>query len=104
MANGAQAFEPVMAALSTLQSNVDRTQKSKAHEFLEAFQKSVCCMAVPLRSFTDNTWTARCVDVNIRDAAGAERYLRSKALCCHDIEGQGNNVFGSGTLPVVTNL
>ncbi|KAL2356513.1 armadillo-type protein [Cryomyces antarcticus] len=38
--NGRQAFAPVMAALATMQSNVDRAQKSRAHEFLEQFQKS----------------------------------------------------------------
>jgi hypothetical protein len=41
-ANGTQAFAPVLAALQTMQSNVDRTQKGQAHEFLEQFQKSVC--------------------------------------------------------------
>ncbi|GME24070.1 mrna transport regulator [Neofusicoccum parvum] len=42
-ANGAaaqQAFAPVLAALATMQSNVDRTQKGQAHEYLEQFQKS----------------------------------------------------------------
>ena len=36
-----QAFAPVLAALATLQGNVERTQKSQAHDFLERFQKSV---------------------------------------------------------------
>jgi ABC-type transporter MlaC component len=40
-ANGTQAFAPVLAALQTMQSNVDRAQKGQAHEFLEQFQKSV---------------------------------------------------------------
>ncbi|KAJ9630988.1 Nuclear import receptor [Taxawa tesnikishii (nom. ined.)] len=35
-----QAFAPVLAALATMQSNVDRAQKGQAHEFLEHFQKS----------------------------------------------------------------
>ncbi|KAH0358344.1 ARM repeat-containing protein, partial [Aureobasidium melanogenum] len=39
-ANGTQAFAPVLAALQTMQSNVDRSQKGQAHEFLEQFQKS----------------------------------------------------------------
>lgn len=34
-------IEPVLAALSTMQANVDRSQKSEAHEYLEKFQKSV---------------------------------------------------------------
>lgn len=33
--------QPVLAALATMQSNVERPQKSQAHEFLEQFQKSV---------------------------------------------------------------
>ena len=36
-----RAFASVLDALNTLQSNVDRAQKSQAHEFLEKFQKSV---------------------------------------------------------------
>ena len=37
-----QAYAPIMAALATMQSNVDRAQKGQAHEYLEQFQKSVC--------------------------------------------------------------
>lgn len=33
-------IEPVLAAVSTMQANVDRSQKSDAHAFLEKFQKS----------------------------------------------------------------
>jgi transportin-3 len=42
-ANGSanSSYGPVLAALNSLQSNVDREQKAKAHEFLEKFQKSV---------------------------------------------------------------
>lgn len=36
-----ESFAPVLAALSTMQSNVERSQKSQAHEYLEKFQKSV---------------------------------------------------------------
>lgn len=39
MAN--ESFASVSVALATMQSNVDRLQKSQAHEFLEKFQKSV---------------------------------------------------------------
>ena len=44
MANkAAQAggFAPILAALSTMQSNVQSKDKTAAHEFLEKFQKSV---------------------------------------------------------------
>ena len=42
-----QAFAPVLAALSTMQGNVSRQEKTHAHEFLEGFQKSV---SFPFRS------------------------------------------------------
>ncbi|KAH0534220.1 hypothetical protein FGG08_007196 [Glutinoglossum americanum] len=35
-----QTFAPVLSALSTLQSSVERNQKTQAHNFLEKFQKS----------------------------------------------------------------
>lgn len=38
---GAGGFAPVLAALSTMQSNAERSQKSQAHMYLEKFQKSV---------------------------------------------------------------
>lgn len=41
-ASRAEDFAPVLAALSTMQSNAERSQKSQAHEYLERFQKSVC--------------------------------------------------------------
>lgn len=34
-------FASVLAALTTMQSNEQRTQKAQAHEFLENFQKTV---------------------------------------------------------------
>ncbi|KAF7198513.1 hypothetical protein HII31_00252 [Pseudocercospora fuligena] len=37
--NGA-AFAPVLSALATMSSNVDRSSKSQAHTYLESFQKS----------------------------------------------------------------
>ena len=40
-ANAATGFGPVLSALKTMQSNVDREEKSAAHEYLEKFQKSV---------------------------------------------------------------
>lgn len=39
---GSKAFAPVIAALSTIQSNSPRPEKVYAHEYLEKFQKSVC--------------------------------------------------------------
>jgi transportin-3 len=40
-ASAAGGFAPVLAALSTMQSNGPRDEKTKAHEYLEKFQKSV---------------------------------------------------------------
>ncbi|PNS14631.1 hypothetical protein CAC42_1653 [Sphaceloma murrayae] len=37
---GGAAYAPILAALQTMQSNVDRNQKDQAHQYLEAFQKS----------------------------------------------------------------
>ncbi|KAF2180621.1 ARM repeat-containing protein [Zopfia rhizophila CBS 207.26] len=37
---GQQAFAPVLVALSTMQSAVDRDRKEQAHQYLENFQKS----------------------------------------------------------------
>jgi hypothetical protein len=36
-----EALAPILQALATMQSNVDRAQKRQANEYLEAFQKSV---------------------------------------------------------------
>jgi len=44
--NGAESYAPVLTALATMQSN-DRSQKSQAHEYLEAFQKSVGGRRIP---------------------------------------------------------
>ena len=38
---GVDNFGPVLAALSVMQSNVERSQKNTAHTYLENFQKSV---------------------------------------------------------------
>lgn len=36
-----QAFAPVLAAVATMQANVDRAQKGQATEYLDKFQKTV---------------------------------------------------------------
>ena len=40
-ASEAGGFGPILAALATMQSNVQSKDKTEAHEFLEKFQKSV---------------------------------------------------------------
>ncbi|PSK42139.1 hypothetical protein B9Z65_4053 [Elsinoe australis] len=37
---GGGAYAPILSALQTMQSNVDRNQKDQAHQYLEHFQKS----------------------------------------------------------------
>lgn len=41
-------FASVLAALMTMQSNEQRTQKAQAHEFLENFQKTVSLQVILL--------------------------------------------------------
>ncbi|GAB7362921.1 hypothetical protein MBLNU230_g3221t2 [Neophaeotheca triangularis] len=38
--NGQSGYAPVLSALATMQSNVDRAEKHQAHTYLEQFQKS----------------------------------------------------------------
>lgn len=67
-ANGTQAFAPVLAALQTMQSNVDRSQKGQAHEFLEQFQKSVCKITHHMApSITPLTIPERSMEHNLSD-------------------------------------
>ncbi|KAL8671068.1 MAG: hypothetical protein Q9168_004416 [Polycauliona sp. 1 TL-2023] len=40
VAPSSEGLGPILAALSTMQANVERSQKSQAHEYLEKFQKS----------------------------------------------------------------
>lgn len=49
-ASAQEAFAPVLAALNTMQSNVERAQKGQAHEFLEKFQKSVSPLPNPRKA------------------------------------------------------
>ncbi|KKY21785.1 putative mrna transport regulator [Diplodia seriata] len=70
-ANGAaaqQAFAPVLAALATMQSNVDRTQKAQAHEYLEQFQKS------------EEAWTTNFAILQSPDAAVEAKLFAATTL------------------------
>lgn len=42
-------LEPILAALSTMQANAERSQKSQAHDYLEKFQKSVRTFDAPIQ-------------------------------------------------------
>ena len=51
----AEGYAPVVAALVTMQSNVERAQKSHAHEYLEKFQKSVRIFPPKINAHTGET-------------------------------------------------
>lgn len=70
-------FASVLVALTTMQSNEERTQKSQAHEFLENFQKTVSLQ---------RSYSAIQPDFIFMD------YSRMRGqppiLCCHHLEFQ----------------
>ena len=71
--NGHDGFAPVLAALSTMQSNVERSQKSQAHEYLEKFQKSV-----GLRSASELS-----VSLLIKPYSNSQKRGLQQIPCCH---------------------
>ncbi len=82
----------MLAALSTMQSNAERSQKLQAHEYLENFQKSVRRIkmsSIHLLKHTDNI-LARSLVNDTLNSFYYRRHGRSKAICCHDAEGEGN--------------
>ena len=88
---GVGGFAPVLAALSTMQSNAERSQKSQAHEYLEKFQKSV------RRTNNSATHSVNHTDIDVarslvNDALNSVNYRRHgriKVVCCDDVEGEG---------------
>jgi hypothetical protein len=90
-ANGTESFAPVLAALQTMQSNVDRTQKGQAHEFLEQFQKSVHHLSPPkllLSPPLTKPNSERSLELDLSDFARPRCHLRGKTIRCHDAQGQ----------------
>ncbi|KAK4984886.1 Nuclear import receptor [Elasticomyces elasticus] len=63
-----QAFAPVLAALRTMQSNVDRAQKEQAHQYLEQFQKST------------EAWTTTIAILQTSDATDEARLFAATTL------------------------
>ncbi|KAJ9635812.1 Nuclear import receptor [Coniosporium tulheliwenetii] len=63
-----QAFAPVLAALDTMQGNVDRAQKGRAHEFLETFQKST------------EAWTTTFAILQAQDASAQAKLFAATTL------------------------
>jgi len=74
--NGAdQSYGPVLNALSVMSSNLDRTQKGQAHQFLEQFQKSVSHQQLPdISGLTDLQSQGRSMDYDIFDATLLRHY------------------------------
>ena len=91
---GAGGFAPVLAALSTMQSNVERSQKSQAHEYLEKFQKSVCRTKTSFDPHVDHTDidVARSLVLDTLDPLHHRRHGRSEAVCCDHVEGKGKKL------------
>ncbi|KAK4984615.1 Nuclear import receptor [Elasticomyces elasticus] len=63
-----QAFAPVLAALRTMQSNVNRAQKEQAHQYLEQFQKST------------EAWTTTIAILQTSDATDEARLFAATTL------------------------
>ena len=89
-----ESFKPVLAALSTMQSNAERSQKSQAHEYLEVFQKSVCIIPRGHRAiFVDHIRAvARSMEDNLFYSIRLRYSARAKVIC-------GNNTEGQSTFP-----
>ena len=88
---GAGGFAPILAALSTMQSNAERSEKSQAHNYLEKFQKSVRRVQICLIHLINQP------DIHIaRSLVNDTLYTffyrchrRSKVVCRDDIERKG---------------
>ena len=101
--NGQGGFAPVLAALSTMQSNVERSQKTQAHEYLEKFQKSVRFLGlVNISSILRYVQTATSMDDDKLNAVFVGGYHRSQAICRHDIEGQSTHPTPKYFLDIIT--
>ncbi len=90
-ASGAAGFAPVLAALSTMQSNAGRSQKSQAHEYLENFQKSVRRIktsSIHSMKPTD-IYVARSLVNDTFDFIYRRHHGRSKAIRRDNTEGKG---------------
>ena len=89
-----ESFKPVLVALSTMQSNVERAQKSQAHEYLETFQKSVStALQTHGLSCADHTCAvARSMENHPLHTVSIRYPTRTKIIC-------GNNTERQSTLP-----
>lgn len=67
-----QALAPILAAVETMQGNVDRAQKEQAVQFLDHFQKRVCDIATrDMRGYPKLIpWlTGRCMEPHIQHSS-----------------------------------
>jgi hypothetical protein len=85
------AFAPVLSALSTMQSNSSRPQKAHAHEYLEKFQKSVCCTIHPHCWQKLRHETVRSMEHNPQHSAICRCRRRSETFCSHHLERESSS-------------
>lgn len=89
---GPETFAPVLAALATMQANVERAQKSQAHEYLESFQKSASTQVkgTTIEHSTDGSeHKVRSLDDYAYHFVIDSDLGRGEVVCCNDPEGQG---------------
>ena len=100
---GAGGFAPILAALSTMQSNAERSEKSQAHDYLEKFQKSVRRVKICLVHSMNqpDIHIARSL-VNDTLYTFFYRHRRSKVICRDDIEGKGQRFLVEMAGPCLT--
>ncbi len=91
---GSESFAPVLSALSVLQSSVERTQKSQAHDYLERFQKSVRITPIVIvreRHVDRSKLIARSLDNNTFHPIYPRCHTGGQVICRHYIERKGEH-------------
>ena len=95
---------PVLAALASMRGNVDRTQKSQAHEYLEKFQKSVSTNIRPLQHRVTHTQLARSLDDHTYNPSITRYTDRSQALRSDYTKRKGIQSGLTASTDIVTNV
>jgi alpha-D-ribose 1-methylphosphonate 5-triphosphate diphosphatase PhnM len=97
----ADGFAPVLTALATMQSNAAGKEKSVAHEFLEAFQKSVRSQEVRA-GHTQHTYFTVVGSVEYY-TCHLTRFIgsgRGQIICSDNFEGKGQRICKPRQSPV----
>jgi transportin-3 len=79
MAGDDPGFGPIIAALATMQSNVQGKEKAEAHQFLEKFQKSPDAWTVTGTILQDSSIT---VEARLFAATTLKGKVRIHKWCC----------------------